>query len=454
MKHIRKKQQINRWIAGGAGATAALLALPSHASAQSSDAIINKLVEKGVLTQNEAADLKKDSEKDFTKSFFAHSGMPAWTKSVTFSGDLRLRLDDQMFEDSLDKPNRLRYRYRLRYGGVWAAQDWVTVGFRLGSGDFRSALSDGNPNSNNQTATHAFSKKPLYVDAAYVTLKPPGQDWISVTAGKMNNQMFQPAFTSPIVYDPDLTPEGAIEQLNFKFGDSKQYSLFANVSELVLDELSSNKRDVYMYDGQAGFSAGLLGDPKDPALKLTLAGGYFGTQNLTDMPVADNSGNVGNSVSGANYLGDFQVVYGRGEAAWRICDQPFLGTPAIITVSGEYDKNLNDAYQFAGDDQTTAWTGQIMFGKASKKGQWQIAYQYRRVEANSVFDSLTDDDFGGGTDRKGHVIKAFYNIRDWWSVDAAAFITEKITGRTGAHTQAGLEGQTQTHLYFDTVFKF
>jgi hypothetical protein len=151
MKHIRKKQQINRWIAGGAGATAALLALPSHASAQSSDAIINKLVEKGVLTQNEAADLKKDSEKDFTKSFFAHSGMPAWTKSVTFSGDLRLRLDDQMFEDSLDKPNRLRYRYRLRYGGVWAAQDWVTVGFRLGSGDFRSALSDGNPNSNNQT---------------------------------------------------------------------------------------------------------------------------------------------------------------------------------------------------------------------------------------------------------------------------------------------------------------
>ena len=225
-----------------------------------------------------------------------------------------------------------------------------------------------------------------------------------------------------MIYDPDLTPEGAIEQLNFKFGDNKQYSLFANVSELVLDELSGKSRDVYMYDSQLGFSAGLLGnDPKDPALKLTVAGGFFGTQNLTQMPVADNSGNVGNSVNGANYLGDFQVIYGRGEAAWRFCDQPFLGTPAMVTLSGEYDKNVNDAYKLPGNDQTTAWTAQIMFGKASKKGQWQIAYQYRHVEADSVFDSLTDDDFGGGTDRKGHVVKAFYNIRDWWSLDAAAF---------------------------------
>src|SRR6185295_17343135 len=100
---------------------------------------------------------------------------------------------------------------------------------------------DGNPNSNNQTMTHAFSKKPLYVDAAYVTLKPPGQDFFSMTGGKMNNLMWQPSFLSPIVYDPDLTPEGAVEQLNFKFGANKQYSLFANAAEMVLDELSGDK---------------------------------------------------------------------------------------------------------------------------------------------------------------------------------------------------------------------
>ena len=435
-------------------AAAVLIAASWHASGQSADAIVNKLVQKGVLTQQEADDLRKDADNDFAKSFAARSGMPAWTKNVTFSGDLRLRLDDMMFEDSLAKPDRLRFRYRLRYGGVWTAQDWATIGFRVGSGDFRSALGDGNPNSNNQTMTHAFSKKPLYIDAAYVTLKPPGQDWISVTAGKMNNLMWQPTFISPVVYDPDLTPEGAVEQLNFKFGDNKQYSIFANAAEMVLDEFSGDKNDTYMYDGQVGFTGNFMGDAKAPKLKATVVGGYFQTQNLGHMPVADNSGNTGNAVKGANYLGDFQDIYGRGEVAWKVCDKPFLGTPALLTLSGEMDKNLNDAYYLPGSKEATAYTGQIQFGQAAKKGQWQIAYQYRHVEADSVFDSLTDDDFGGGTDRQGHVIKGFYNVRDWWSLDFAVFLTEKISDRTGAHTQPGLNGQTQTHLYVDTMFKF
>src|SRR5678815_321484 len=107
-----------RYIAKAMGA-ALLIAASWRASAQSADAIVNKLVQKGVLTQQEGDDLKKDAEKDFSKDFLSHSGMPAWTKSVAFNGDLSLRLEDQLYENSLDKPDRLRYRYRLRYGGIW-----------------------------------------------------------------------------------------------------------------------------------------------------------------------------------------------------------------------------------------------------------------------------------------------------------------------------------------------
>jgi hypothetical protein len=381
--------------------------------------------------------------------------MPAWTKNVTFSGDLRLRFDDIMYENSLNKPDRERFRYRLRYGGVWTAQDWATIGFRVGSGDFRTSLGDGNPNSNNQTMTHAFSKKPLYIDAAYVTLKPPGQDWISLTGGKMNILMWQPMFISPIFYDPDLTPEGAVEQLNFKFGDNKQYSAFANLSQMVVDEFSASARDAYLFDNQFGFTGNFMGDGKSAPLKATVLGGYFATENINNMPTADGSGNVGNSVNGANYLANFQDVYGGAEVVWKVCDQPFLGTPALLTLSGQYTKNLNDAFDnLPGGKQTTAYSGQVMFGQAAKKGQWQLAYQYRHVEADSVFDSLTDDDFGSGTDREGHVVKGIYNIRDWWSVDFAVYLTTKISDRTGPHTQPGLNGQYQTHLYVDTMFKF
>src|ERR1041385_2371569 len=81
----RMKKQ--RYQIGKAMAAAVLIAASWRASGQSADAIVNKLVQKGVLTQQEADDLRKEADKDFAKSFAARSGMPAWTKNVTFSGD-------------------------------------------------------------------------------------------------------------------------------------------------------------------------------------------------------------------------------------------------------------------------------------------------------------------------------------------------------------------------------
>src|SRR3982751_5825177 len=111
---IKPMMKKPRYHIAKAMAAAVLIASSWRASGQSADAIVNKLVQKGVLTQQEADDLRKEADKDFAKSFSARSGMPAWTKNITFSGDFRLRLDDQMFEDSLDKADRLRFRYRLR----------------------------------------------------------------------------------------------------------------------------------------------------------------------------------------------------------------------------------------------------------------------------------------------------------------------------------------------------
>jgi Putative porin len=423
------------------------------ASAQSSDALLDKLIEKGVLTSAEAEAIRQEVNQPAKKDSKPKSGTAGWITNVVFSGDFRLRVDQLWPETSLTSPERLRFRMRLRFGAVWQATDWATIGARLGSGDARSSGDDGNPNSNNQTFTHFFSKKPLYLDAAYVTLRPPEADWISLTGGKMNKLIWEPAFNSPTIYDPDLTPEGAVEQLQFKFGPSGAFQAFANAGEFVLDELSGSTRDAYLFDAQAGITANLFGEPKSPALKTTLAGGYLLTQNLQGIPVADGSGNKGNLSNGTNYIANFNVVYGRGEVAWKICSQPFLGTPARLTFSGEYDRNLEQAYKSAGD-QTTAWGAQIMFGQAAKKGQWQVAYQYKHVEADAVLDSLTDDDFGG-TDRKGHVIKAAYNIRDWWQLGTTAFITQKISDRANSgHNQVGFNGENQVRLFVDTLFKF
>ena len=189
----------------GLFAAAAGIALVSTGHAQSVDALLNKLVDKGILSTQEAEELKQESATNLTTQAHSKLEMPAWNKSIKLSGDFRLRVDDIMPESGLNQADRLRYRFRFRYGAVWTAADWATIGFRLGSGDYRTALGDANPNSNNQTFNHAFSKKPLFIDAAYVTLTLPEHDWISLTAGKMDNPMWRGNFNSTTIYDPDLT---------------------------------------------------------------------------------------------------------------------------------------------------------------------------------------------------------------------------------------------------------
>src|SRR5262245_19030586 len=63
------------------------------ASAQSSDALLDKLVEKGILTVKEANDLKEEVDKNFTQATSAKSGMPEWVTALKFSGDVRARYD-------------------------------------------------------------------------------------------------------------------------------------------------------------------------------------------------------------------------------------------------------------------------------------------------------------------------------------------------------------------------
>jgi hypothetical protein len=303
------------------------------------------------------------------------------------------------------------------------------------------------------TFTGLFSKKPVNIDLAYVTIHPPGWDWIRISGGKINVPTWAPSFNSPMIYDPDLTVEGAGERFGWHFGNKQQFRVFANGGQYVLSELSGDSNDSYMFDQQVGIQAKL-----DP-LTATMAGGYYLTHNLQNVTVAQTptSGNTGNSVVGANFLADFNTWYGAGELVWQLCESPFLGTPSVVKFSGQYQKNVKSMYENdpPGND-TRGWTGQVGFGDATKKGQWMIAYQYKRLEANSTLDAIVDDDFGaGGTDRKGHVIKAAYNVFDWWQLGFTSFITQKIDGgRTGSHSQPGVVGEDRLRIFADSMFKF
>src|SRR5438128_1222334 len=100
----------------GAGlVTLALFAVITSARAQSADALINKLVEKGILTTKEPSELRDETQKDFDKSFRKETGMPDWITGFKVSGDFRGRFEENNAENTLYH-TRDRYRYRVRAG--------------------------------------------------------------------------------------------------------------------------------------------------------------------------------------------------------------------------------------------------------------------------------------------------------------------------------------------------
>ena len=148
-------------------ATMAASALCGASSqAQSVDALLDKLVDKGVLTTKEANDLKEETDAGFNKAYQVKSGMPDWVTSFKINGDFRGRAEGFLF-DTKSFPDRVRYRYRLRVGGVAVIRDNFEVGFRLTSSEFQNGFNGGDPISGNTTLQDNGQKKPIFVDLAY-----------------------------------------------------------------------------------------------------------------------------------------------------------------------------------------------------------------------------------------------------------------------------------------------
>ena len=189
---------------GGAGLLASA-SLINSARGQAADALIDKLVEKGILTVKEANQLREESDKGFTSAYSVKSGLPDWVTSMKFNGDFRGRFE----QTSAENPafvDRNRYRYRLRFGVTATLQDSFEVGFRLASANLitqNSRALGGNPVSANTDLGLGNSRKFVFVDTAYGKWTPiHSGDWtVSGTIGKMDN----PFALSNMIWDYDIT---------------------------------------------------------------------------------------------------------------------------------------------------------------------------------------------------------------------------------------------------------
>lgn len=419
------------------------------------DALLNKLEQKGILTVDEAKQLKAenemDSANDMKKAFDQKFPMADWIKSMKIYGDFRGRFDDVTTETPAfgGNDNNMRFRYRIRMGVTLNLEDNLEVGFRVGSGDSPGATggtTGGTPLSNNTTFQANGSKKFLYVDAAYGSWTPinNGTWMVKGTIGKMN----EPFQQSAMVFDPDYTPEGAALQATYKLNDKNEF--VANAAGFVIDQV--NTRGPFLLGAQAIWNAKWTHQIES---SLGIAGYDIANQSHFAAGSKPYDSNLGNTIAGGAFASHFNPIVLSGSVAYTLDSFPLYKGAFPIRVGGEY---LNNP---AAANNNQGWWAGVTFGKIGKKGTWDISYRYQRLEADAWWDQIVDDDnvalfptsttagaAAGGTNIKGHLIKADYAITDALTFSFTCYINDLINNPvSGANSSA-------VHAMADVMWKF
>lgn len=461
---------------------AAMLTFVLDVHAQSVDALLDKLVDKGVLTPREAKELRQESDKDFTKAYSVKSGMPEWVSALKFTGDMRGRYESFYYENPAPV-DRHRFRYRLRFGVTASLFDDFEAGFRLTSAEAASGGgSGGDPISPNATLQDNGSKKFVYLDLAYAKWSPiHTPDWAgSFIIGKMEN----PFVFSDMLFDQDYTPEGGAMQLAYNF--NSQHTARFSGGVFALDEISGNSSDPYMYGGQlrleskwnakwsSSFGVAMLAIANNEMLNATRSAGFGGAGGTNIVGVTtwtvpnQNGGNLrsglaGFTGTGGNLLNELNPIIVDGAVTYTMPEFWHYKAPFPIRLAAEYMNNP------AANTQNEAWSVGVTFGKSGKKGLWELSYRYKLLGGDAWFEEVVDSDFGAyyqtgttrtagssgninGTNVKGHIVRASYSPFDSFTLGITAFVTELI--QKPVTTPPAVSDSGTTRLQMDAVWKF
>lgn len=333
--------------------------------------------------------IKEEVKKEEPKK--EESSVPEWVKNIKIKGDFRFRYQYQNFEDAVkdDTLERNRLRYRARLGLEAKVNDWAKVNFGIASGSYESKITadqlaagddikaslgqDGR--STNQTFDDFFSHKPLWIDYAYAEFTP--WSWLTLTGGKMKNPFHT---ASELIWDGDITPEGAAFQ--FKYAVIDELSLLANAGIFILDEVKALD-DPMMAVVQIGAAV------KVSDFDATATLSYYDPMNL--MNAETNTG------EGTKMLGYIKQGYywkniaAALDASYTIEEKYQIGLMGEITAN-IYDLN-KDALGAKADDNFAFFVGLKGGTKALKDlGDFQSSISYRQLGISSWIPFLIDAD--------------------------------------------------------------
>ena len=413
------------------------------------------------------------SDTDFQKGLKDNLGEAfPWLKGVKYGGDLRLRYEAFSYDNrtpdagsttTAAEHDRNRFRMRLRWGMEKDFMDDWKAGFRLATG------STTDPNSTNQTLGNSgyFNTKAFNLERAYAIYEPNGmKDYgpikgVKVGAGKFENPFLR--YSTPIVWDGDVTPEGAYEQVNLSVINTEEnkLNLQGTLGQFIVNENTGSETDAGIYGYQGVVQYSTYNFNADHPVDINFATSYYDYTNWFQT-VTSNTASTSYLRTNSIVADDFRVLDLYPEVTFYVKETP-------LTLWYDYATNLanvgtDDAAQSGGNDihdTDEAWGAGFKLGKAKKKGSWELFYGYYEIGANAVVAAFNDSDFGGPdqngyTNRKGHKFGLGYQLTENMVLNWTGYYVQPLNP-TASSSTLGLANSRVEDVFrsqLDVSYKF
>ncbi len=428
----------------------------ANARAQNVDALVNKLVERGVLSEKEGKDLLAESSQ--TNAAAASKWKLSDTfKNISLYGDVRFRYEYRSADNAPGSGatgndyTRERFRYAVRIGLRGDLFDDFYYGLRVEtSSNPRSpwvTFGDDTTSSSSASTPSAKNSDGINIGQVYLGWRPTS--WFDITVGKMP----MPIYTTPMIWDSDINPEGAAERFKLSLDKADLFATFGQFLYQFTDPAPNiPSDDTFILAWQLGANLKLT---PDMSLKFApVLYNYTGVGNTNKNNPAFGPGNAynGQGLFGLNGNG---VVGGVTLNQGAINNLLVLEIPAELNFKiSRYNARLfgDFAYNISGDDRARAaarsfpptsvvnpntgqasvvglshpYTGQdkayqigfglgnlgLVYGQTSKKNTWEARVYWQHIEQYAVDVNLIDSDFFERANLEGIYSAFAYSFTD------------------------------------------
>jgi polyhydroxyalkanoate synthesis regulator phasin len=390
------------------------------AHAQDSGALIDALVKKGILNDQEAEEIRADLSRDFaTQSSAGKLDISSSVTKLKISGDARVRYQNDNEQanpaGAAGDKDRNRYRYRIRFGVLADLGAKWSAGFRI---ETASGATSTNADLGGGTDNFDKTGDVVYFGQAFINYKDTdilGADAVDLRFGKLPHKFFNPGVNGFWI-DSDINFEGLAQELVYSDVGLKDSTLSLRAGEFVLNNNAAN----------AGVTSGAtVNNTVEPSM-LLMAQAEYATKTWKAAPTIvafaapsahDRSANTPAAQASdtavytdlATFLLPFEYTFNVGSkplAVYATYGHNFQGDERAYRLASA----VTPVQKAAVDPDSEIYNFGVRYGENKFAGDYQLTAEYRHIGNGSYSSLLLDSDFNGGLlNGEGFILSGAYS---------------------------------------------